>query len=64
MTISVSAFRFSKPRFRFSCFILWLLKLKDEMDKQGSLSHFVVQEKLDDADQRFEEIDVAMVQLM
>uniref|UniRef100_A0A915HM24 Uncharacterized protein n=1 Tax=Romanomermis culicivorax TaxID=13658 RepID=A0A915HM24_ROMCU len=41
-----------------------LLKSKDEIDKQSSLSHFAVQKKMDNADPRFEEIDVAITQMI
>uniref|UniRef100_A0A915HQW5 Uncharacterized protein n=1 Tax=Romanomermis culicivorax TaxID=13658 RepID=A0A915HQW5_ROMCU len=41
-----------------------LLKLKDEMDNQSSLFHFVVHEKMDDANPRPDEIDIAIVQMI
>uniref|UniRef100_A0A915KM31 Uncharacterized protein n=1 Tax=Romanomermis culicivorax TaxID=13658 RepID=A0A915KM31_ROMCU len=41
-----------------------LLKLKDEVDKKSSLSRFVVQKKMDKANPRSGEIDVATVQMI
>uniref|UniRef100_A0A915JKQ2 Uncharacterized protein n=1 Tax=Romanomermis culicivorax TaxID=13658 RepID=A0A915JKQ2_ROMCU len=43
--------------------IIELLRLKDEMDEHSSLSHLVVQKKMDNADPRSGKIDVAIVQM-
>uniref|UniRef100_A0A915KZ76 Uncharacterized protein n=1 Tax=Romanomermis culicivorax TaxID=13658 RepID=A0A915KZ76_ROMCU len=42
--------------------VCYLLKLEDEMDKLSSLSHFVVEKRMDNADQRSEELDVAIAE--
>uniref|UniRef100_A0A915KV23 Uncharacterized protein n=1 Tax=Romanomermis culicivorax TaxID=13658 RepID=A0A915KV23_ROMCU len=41
-----------------------LLKFKDQMDKQSTLSRFIVQKKMDNTDLRPEEIDEAVVQMI
>uniref|UniRef100_A0A915IB70 Uncharacterized protein n=1 Tax=Romanomermis culicivorax TaxID=13658 RepID=A0A915IB70_ROMCU len=41
-----------------------LLALKDEMDKKSTLSRFIVQKKMDNANPRSEQIDEVVVQMI